>query len=100
MRLFKLLYKVLLLVLLIIIGAILGFNNNQPLTLHFLDWQTPEASAYYWYIAFAALGFLICLSVTSTVLMAQALKIRKLQAQLKANSKELGSLRAKSLTQV
>lgn len=100
MRLLVNLVLLLLCLMLLALGALLGFDNHQPIVVTFLNWNSPDYPAYYWFIGFMLIGFLLAFSLLGTFLFRQSLKIRKLQSQIKQSNKELGALRANSLIRV
>lgn len=78
--------------LLFFLFAALAVNQDQ-IALHFLLWQTPPVSVFWWLLAAFVLGLLLGLlgiTVSSTRL---GFKIRSLSKRLQASEKELRQVR-------
>ena len=67
--------------------------NQDPVVLHFLNWQTPEWSVFWWLLAAFLLGLLLGLLGITVLTTRLSLKNRKLAKQLGQAEQELYKVR-------
>jgi uncharacterized membrane protein YciS (DUF1049 family) len=71
--------------------------NQEPVVLHFLSWQTPSLSVFWWLLVAFGLGLLMGLSAITVLTTRLSLKNRKLSKQLGHAEQELHRVRNLSL---
>ena len=71
--------------------------NQEPVALHFLNWQTPEWSVFWWLLAAFLLGLLLGLFGITVFMTRLRLHNRKLSKQLGNAEQELHKVRNLSL---
>jgi len=71
--------------------------NQDPVVLHFLTWQTPSLSVFWWLLAAFGLGLLLGLLGITVLTTRLSLKNRKLSRQLGHAEQELHRVRNLSL---
>lgn len=71
--------------------------NQEPVVLHFLNWQTPSLSVFWWLLAAFALGLLLGLFGITVWTTKLSLKNRKLARQLGNAERELHKVRSLTL---
>ncbi|MGD8832887.1 MAG: lipopolysaccharide assembly protein LapA domain-containing protein, partial [Pseudomonadales bacterium] len=67
--------------------------NQEPVVLHFLSWQTPSLSVFWWLLAAFLLGLLLGLLGITVLTTRLSLKNRKLTKQLGNAEQELHRVR-------
>jgi uncharacterized membrane protein YciS (DUF1049 family) len=67
--------------------------NQEPVALHFLKWQTPEWSVFWWLLAAFGLGLLMGLFGITVLTTRLSLRNRKLTRQLGHAEQELHKVR-------
>jgi uncharacterized membrane protein YciS (DUF1049 family) len=67
--------------------------NQEPVALHFLNWQTPRWSVFWWLLAAFGLGLLLGLCGITVLTTRLSLKNRKLSRQLGHAEQELHKVR-------
>ena len=67
--------------------------NQEPVALHFLNWQTPEWSVFWWLLAAFGLGLLMGLFGITVLTTRLSLRNRKLTRQLGHAEQELHKVR-------
>lgn len=67
--------------------------NQDPVALHFLTWQSPEWSVFWWLLAAFLLGLLLGLLGITVLTTRLSLKNRKLSKQLGQAEQELHKVR-------
>lgn len=97
MKLIKKLLLAVLMLCILAVGILLGMDNQQPITLRFLDWQTPETSLYFWLLISLAIGFLAGSLLSAVGLMKQALRIRKLENLLTQSKQQVQNIQTQKL---
>ena len=71
--------------------------NQQPLSLHFLNWQTPTVSVFWWLLAAFAAGLLLGLLGITVVSARHRLRERGLNKRLHQAQTELQRVRNATL---
>lgn len=71
--------------------------NQEPVALHFLTWQTPQWSVFWWLLVAFAMGLLLGLLGITVLTTRLSLRNRKLAKQLGNAEKELHKVRALTL---
>ena len=71
--------------------------NQDPVSLKFLTWQTPEWSVFWWLLAAFLLGLLLGLLGITVLMTKQSLRNRKLTKQLGNAEQELHKVRNMTL---
>lgn len=71
--------------------------NQEPVVLHFLTWQTPSISVFWWLLAAFGLGLLLGLLAITVLTTRLSLRNRKLSRQLGQAEQELHRVRSLSL---
>lgn len=71
--------------------------NQAPIALHFLAWQTPELSVFWWLLIAFVGGLLLGLLGITVLLSRQSLRNRRLSKQLAQSERELADLRKVTL---
>ena len=78
---------------LVLLGIVLGIDNHTPVTLRFLNKESPELAVFWWlYTAFligALVGFVMC----SLSFVRGKLHERRLKSTLARRDRELSALR-------
>lgn len=67
--------------------------NQEPVSLHFLTWKTPEWSVFWWLLAAFGLGLLLGLLGITVLTTRLSFKNRKLARQLGNAEQELHKVR-------
>ena len=67
--------------------------NQEPVALHFLSWQTPSISVFWWLLAAFLLGLLLGLFGITVLTTRLSLKNRKLARQLANAEQEVRKVR-------
>lgn len=67
--------------------------NQEPVVLHFLSWQTPSLSVFWWLLAAFLLGLLLGLLGITVLTTRLSLRNRKLTKQLGNAEQELHRVR-------
>jgi uncharacterized integral membrane protein len=70
--------------------------NQEPISLKFVTWQTPQLSVFWWLLAAFSTGVLLGLVGISVVRARLGLKNRSLVKRLEASERELRRLRSVS----
>lgn len=71
--------------------------NQDPVALHFLNWETPSLSVFWWLLGAFLLGLLLGMLGITVLTTRLSLKNRRLNKQLSNAEKELHQVRKASI---
>ena len=80
------------LLVIVLAGVLLGIDNQTPMTLKFLDRETPEWPLFWWLCAAFGLGALVGLGLCSAGLLRGRVKQRRLRRTLRQREAEIDRL--------
>ena len=90
----KALAAVVILIVLILLGLVLGIDNHTPVTLRFLNKESPELAVFWWLYAAFLLGALVGFALCSFGFVRGKLQERRLQHTLARRERELAETRS------
>ena len=80
-------------VVLILLGVVLGIDNHTPITLRFLNKESPELAVFWWLYTAFLLGALVGFALCSLGFVRGKLNERRLKGTLAQRDRELAELR-------
>ena len=89
----KALAAIVTLIVLILFGLVLGIDNHTPVTLRFLNKESPELAVFWWLYAAFLLGALVGFALCSLGFVRGKLQERRLQKTLARRERELTEAR-------
>ena len=80
-------------VVLMSLGVVLGIDNHTPVTLRFLNKESPELAVFWWLYTAFLLGALVGFTLCALGFVRSKLNERRLRSTLARRNRELAELR-------